>query len=51
MRITVSLLRANDEQVWGQSYERPAADLFKVQGEIATMIAEAVKLSLTAEQT
>jgi tetratricopeptide (TPR) repeat protein len=50
VRITVSLLRANDAQVWGQSYERPAADLFKVQGEIATMIAEAIKLSLTAGQ-
>ena len=50
VRITVSLVRANDSQVWGQPYERPAADLFKVQGEVATMIAEAIKLSLTAAQ-
>jgi serine/threonine protein kinase/Tfp pilus assembly protein PilF len=50
LRITVSLVRANDEHVWGQTYERPAADLFKVQGEIATMIAEAIKLSLTEDQ-
>jgi TolB-like protein len=50
VRITVRLVRANDEQVWGQDYEQSAADLFRVQGEIARMIAEAVKLSLTAEQ-
>jgi serine/threonine-protein kinase len=50
VRITVRLVRANDEHVWGQDYERPAADLFNVQGEIARMIAEAVKLSLTTEQ-
>jgi TolB-like protein/tetratricopeptide (TPR) repeat protein len=50
VRITVSLLRANDEQVWGQSYERPSTDLFRIQGEIATMIAEAVRLSLTDDQ-
>jgi TolB-like protein len=50
VRITVRLVRANDEHVWGQTYERSAADLFKVQGEIARMVAEAVKLSLTAEQ-
>jgi serine/threonine protein kinase/tetratricopeptide (TPR) repeat protein len=50
MRITVRLVRANDEHVWGHDYERPAVDLFNVQGEIARMIAEAVELSLTAEQ-
>jgi serine/threonine protein kinase/tetratricopeptide (TPR) repeat protein len=50
VRITARLVRANDEHVWGHDYEKPAADLFNVQGEIARMIAEAVKLSLTAEQ-
>jgi serine/threonine-protein kinase len=50
VRITVRLVRASDAHVWGQTYERSAADLFKVQGEIARMVAEAVKLSLTAEQ-
>ena len=50
VRISVRLVRANDEQVWVQTYERSAADLFKVQGEIARMVAEAVKLSLTVEQ-
>jgi serine/threonine protein kinase/tetratricopeptide (TPR) repeat protein len=50
VRITVRLVRGSDEHVWGQTYERPAADLFKVQGEIASMVADAVKLSLTAEQ-
>ena len=50
VRITARLVRANEEHVWGQSYERPAGDLFEVQGEIARMVAEAVKLSLTAAQ-
>jgi serine/threonine protein kinase/tetratricopeptide (TPR) repeat protein len=50
VRITARLVRPNDEQVWGQTYESSAADLFKVQGQIASMIAEAVKLSLTADQ-
>jgi eukaryotic-like serine/threonine-protein kinase len=50
VRITVSLVRANEAHVWGQTYERPAADLFKVQGQIAEMIAEAIRLSLTAAE-
>jgi serine/threonine-protein kinase len=50
VRITVRLVRASDEPVWAHEYEGPAADLFNVQGQMARMIAEAVKLSLTAEQ-
>jgi serine/threonine protein kinase/tetratricopeptide (TPR) repeat protein len=50
LRVTVQLLRSNEQSVWGQTYERPSADLFKVQGEISSMIAEAVKLSLTPEE-
>jgi eukaryotic-like serine/threonine-protein kinase len=50
VRITVRLVRANEEHVWGDTYERPAGDLFEVQGQIASMVAEAVKLSLTAAQ-
>jgi TolB-like protein/tetratricopeptide (TPR) repeat protein len=47
LRVTVQLVRANEEHVWGQAYERPAADLFRVQGEISGMVADAIKLSLT----
>ena len=43
----MQLLRANERHVWGQTYERPAADLFRVQGEISGMVADAIKLSLT----
>jgi eukaryotic-like serine/threonine-protein kinase len=47
LRVTVQLLRANEDHVWGQTYERPAADMFKVQGEISSTIADAVRLTLT----
>ena len=47
LRVVVNLVRANERHVWGQTYERPAADLFRVQGEISGMVADAIKLSLT----
>jgi serine/threonine protein kinase/tetratricopeptide (TPR) repeat protein len=47
LRVSVQLLRADESRVWGQDYERPAADLFVIQGEIAGMIAEAIHLSMT----
>jgi len=47
LRVVVQLVRANEQHVWGQTYERPAADLFRVQGEISGMVADAIKLSLT----
>ena len=47
LRVVVQLVRANERHVWGQTYERPAADLFRVQGEISGMVADAIKLSLT----
>jgi serine/threonine protein kinase/tetratricopeptide (TPR) repeat protein len=50
LRVDVQLLRADEARIWGQTYQRPTADLFRVQGEIAAMIADAVKLSLTPEQ-
>jgi len=50
LRVTVQLLQADEHRVWGQTYERSAADLFKVQGEISNMIADAVKLSLTESE-
>ena len=47
LRVVVQLVRANERHVWGQTYERPSADLFRVQGEISGMVADAIKLSLT----
>ena len=47
LRVVVQLVRPNERHVWGQTYERPAADLFRVQGEISGMVADAIKLSLT----
>lgn len=48
--VNVRLLRGNEEQIWGQNYERPAGDLFKVQGEIAAFIADAINLSTTSAE-
>jgi TolB-like protein len=43
LRVTVELTRAaSGTRVWGQSYERPAADLMGVEAEIAQAIAEGV---------
>ena len=50
LRVTVQLRRANEEHVWGQTYERPGADVFKVTGDVSAMIADAVELSLTPEE-
>lgn len=50
LRVTVQLLRANEQFLWGHTYERPMADLITVQGEISGMIADAVSLSLTPDE-
>ena len=50
IRVTVRLVRPNEEHVWGQMYERPAADVFRVQGDISAMVAEAVSVSLTDQE-
>jgi eukaryotic-like serine/threonine-protein kinase len=50
IRVTVRLMRANDTPIWTQTYEPPISDLLKIEGEIATTVADAVKVSLTDEQ-
>jgi serine/threonine-protein kinase len=53
VRVTVRLLRVNEEReehVWGQTYERPAAEMFKMQGEISGMVVDAIRLSLSEEE-
>ena len=34
LRVSVQLLRADERHVWGQTYERPTADLFRVRGDL-----------------
>jgi adenylate cyclase len=49
LRITAQLIRTTDAtHVWSQTYERSLSDIFKVQGEIARTVAEALKVALVA---
>ncbi len=47
VRITVQLLDAlEDKHVWAQSYDRELQDIFAVQSDVATNVAEALKVRL-----
>jgi len=47
LRITAQLIRAADgTHLWSQTYDRPLADIFKVQGEIAGTVAQALNVAL-----
>jgi TolB-like protein len=47
VRIVAKLVKAKDGfQVWSQTFNRPITDVFKVQEEIATSVAEALQISL-----
>ena len=50
--INVQLIRAaTDEHLWAESYNRKVENIFGVEGEVATAVAEALKAKLTgAEQ-
>jgi eukaryotic-like serine/threonine-protein kinase len=49
--INVELVNARDKtQVWGEQYNRTAADLLAVQAEISSEIAEKLRLRLTGAQ-
>jgi TolB-like protein/Tfp pilus assembly protein PilF len=49
LRITVQLVRSSDgSHVWSQQYDRPMADVFKVQDEVATQVVRALQVSLPA---
>ncbi|OAI42349.1 hypothetical protein AYO41_00870 [Verrucomicrobia bacterium SCGC AG-212-E04] len=50
IRITVQLIDAStDEHLWAEKYERPIADIFAVQSEIAEAIAQKLAAQLTAD--
>jgi TolB-like protein/DNA-binding winged helix-turn-helix (wHTH) protein len=49
LRITAQLIRADTGyHVWSQTFDRPMADVFKVQDEIAVAVLQSLKLSLLA---
>src|SRR5207249_6871128 len=52
VHINVQLIRAaTDEHLWAESYDRKLENIFGVEGEVATAVAEALKAKLTgAEQ-
>jgi TolB-like protein/Flp pilus assembly protein TadD len=51
VRISVQLIDVqNDEQVWAQSYDREFEDIFAIQSDIASSVADALKVSLLASE-
>jgi TolB-like protein/Tfp pilus assembly protein PilF len=49
LRITVQLVRSSDgSHVWSQQYDRPLADVFEIQDEVATEVVRALQVSLPA---
>jgi TolB-like protein/Tfp pilus assembly protein PilF len=47
VRITAQLIKADEGyHLWSESFDRTLNDIFKVQDEIATMVAQALKVSL-----
>ncbi|MEL7451235.1 MAG: hypothetical protein AAFN78_18630 [Pseudomonadota bacterium] len=47
IRIVVGLVRvADNRQLWGQTYDRAAGDIFAVQAEIAEAVAQALQLTM-----
>jgi TolB-like protein/Tfp pilus assembly protein PilF len=50
LRVTAQLIRASDGvHLWSEIYDRQLSDIFKVQDEIATTVANALKAELTKE--
>jgi len=52
VRVTAQLIRvANDAHLWSETYDRTLDDIFAVQDEIATAIAEALQVELGIART
>ena len=45
--VNVRLLRADGSALWTHDYERPANDVGNIPGEVALMVADAIRVSLT----
>ncbi len=51
VRITVQLIRAStDKHLWASEYERDAADVLKLEAEVARTIAQEIQARLTPEE-
>jgi TolB-like protein/Tfp pilus assembly protein PilF len=51
VHINVQLIRAaTDEHLWADSYDRKLENIFSVEGEVATSVAEALKARLTGAE-
>ena len=51
VRVTAQLVdSASEEHVWSDSYERQLDDVFSIQRDIATRVAEALKVSLLSDE-
>ena len=51
LSISAELVRTRDSgQIWGELYQRKAADIFSIQEDMAREISDALRLQLTAEQ-
>lgn len=49
VRVNVRVVRANEERVWEDSYDRSGVDIFDLQAEIAERIADAIRVSLSTD--
>ncbi|GMR22052.1 MAG: serine/threonine-protein kinase [Acidobacteriota bacterium] len=51
LSISAELVRTRDSgQIWGEQYQRKAADIFSIQGDMAREISDALRLQLTSEE-
>ena len=51
LSISAELVRTRDSgQIWGEQYQRAAADIFDIQKEMAREISDALRVQLTSEQ-
>ena len=51
LTVSAELVRTDDSgQMWGERYQRKAADIFSIQNDMAREISEALRIQLTAEQ-
>ncbi len=51
IRITTHMVRADDGfDLWSETYDRPLADIFKIQDEIAGTVVQVLKVSVVPEE-
>jgi len=51
VRLTVRVVHAaTDRQLWSDSYERGLADILTLQGDVASAVADAVRVAMTADE-